>query len=109
MTLPRPLLALLALSACQQATPKPQPTGPDISAQVVALPRVQREITLFRAIRDAGQDCQDLTTTKRLPPVGGNPAWLVTCRPTSYWVVAIARDGTALVTDARTAAGGPAR
>lgn len=87
------------------ATAAAAPVGDDTLARMAALPPRQRDGVLFRAIRDAGHDCQEVTETKAQPPGDGTIGWLATCDRAEQWLVTIDRSGTATVLDARAAAG----
>ena len=77
-------LAAVLTAACHQ--PAPGNTAASGSAtgnaltQLNALPPAQRQLVLFRAIRDAGQDCQDINRVERLADQDGRATWRVTCR-----------------------------
>lgn len=103
-----PMLALLA--ACGPAPDAaPATAAPDANgyaAKVAALPVRLRAGVLLRAIRDAGQDCQQVTEAERapgqpIPQPAGRAAWVATCDDHRQWVVVVADDGTATVADAR--------
>ena len=98
-------LSLLALAGCHSAapgndaSPANAATGNETAA-MLALPKAQQDIVLFRAIRDAGQDCQDLRDAKRLDDLDGKPTWFVTCDRNRHWLIAMGPGGIAEVTDA---------
>lgn len=95
---------LLMLGACQQRSnegstvPEPVATAGNYVARVEALGERQRFGVLFRAVRDAGQDCQELTDATETKTSDGRPAWIVTCDARTRWTVVLSNDGTALVT-----------
>lgn len=102
-----PVAALmLALAACtgpaadNAAAPAAAATG-NALAGMAALNPAQLDMVLFRAVRDAGQDCQDVTRSERLPDQAGGGLWRVTCRGGGQFAVAIGRDGNATVTAPR--------
>jgi hypothetical protein len=94
--------ALLVLGACQQPSDAPEPppiaTVGNYVARVEALGERQRFGVLFRAVRDAGQDCQELTDATSTTTTDRRPAWIVTCDARTRWTVVLSNDGTALVT-----------
>lgn len=96
----------LALAACEQqpAPPKPAPVEHGYIARVAALTPREREGVLFRAIQSGGgAACQGVKQVENLPKTPqGQPAWRVTCDDGYQWAVALADDGTATVTGART-------
>lgn len=96
---------LLVLAACEQAERTPAATDGtaaavpgDTLARIAALPPGQLRIVLFRAIRDAGEECQGLTTVQPGPASAGRATWRATCRGAATWMVAIGNDGIAQVT-----------
>ena len=100
------LAPLVLLAACGQPAPSPAPTATapasnGYGAKVAALPEKQRAGVLMRAIRDAGQNCQQVVEATAAGAAGAPPAWVATCDDKRQWVVAIADDGTATVADAR--------
>lgn len=103
----RALLLLPLLAACDSGaatnTAAPAAAAPqeDYVARVRALPEGQRNGVLFRAIRDGGRECQGVTRSE----AAAEAAWVATCDDGGQWVVALARDGTATVTNAREMAG----
>lgn len=74
--------------------------GDNYVATVDALPEGQRNGVLFRAIRDAGQDCQSITGTRRIDDQPGVSGWAVVCDGRTGWAVALKPDGTAVVSKA---------
>ncbi|MBW6528076.1 hypothetical protein KZ813_14630 [Sphingomonas sp. RHCKR7] len=105
---PLVLPALLALAGCggsetaNQATAAPRG---DYVAKMQALNEKERNVALFRAIRDAGRTCQQVERSVATDPVAGKAAWVATCDDRSAWLVTLSDDGTATVTDARAIAG----
>lgn len=99
------VLLAAALGGCTdpapQRDPAPRPTA-DAAAQVAALPAGQRNAVLFRAIRDAGRDCQRVDSAEAAPTVAPG-AWIATCDNGGQWLVTLGADGTATI------AGGAAR
>ncbi len=96
------LAPALLLAACGQpsatapaASATPDPNG--YAAKVAALSAPLRAGVMLRAIRDAGQQCQQVTEAKAAPGASP-PAWIATCTDGKQWVVGIADDGTASVT-----------
>ena len=100
-------LAALALPLASCGAEADQPAGSaatpplDETAQRVrALPPGQRDGVLLRAIRDAGQDCQQVTQSEAIDDVAGAPAYAATCDNRGLWVVAFNPGGIATVTKA---------
>jgi hypothetical protein len=98
------LLALLA--ACGQApsqnaeaVTQPAPDGGYANA-MRAMPDGQRNATLYRAIADAGRDCQQVDRSEEAGAVNGKPAWTATCHNGATWIVVIGENGMATVTNA---------
>lgn len=78
--------AALALVACGQTdTPAPHATPTPTAADHVLMNRIaemapgQRDALLFRAIRDARQECQGIEASARIDDVDGRPAWSAQC------------------------------
>jgi hypothetical protein len=99
-----PMLALpLALAACGDPAPQnvaaPVPQAPSaFQNQVAALDDGPRNAVFIRAIRDAGQDCQQVTKSEaKGDGPGGDPLWHATCSGGATYGVLIGRDGTATV------------
>lgn len=98
-------LLLLALAACDKpAEPAPAPVnaadaGVDYLAKIAALPPGQQQLVVYRAIRDAQQECQNITANEKQPDdARGRAVWRVTCRGGVQYSVSIGRDGIANVT-----------
>jgi len=108
-SLPTILLPLAMLSACggtatttadNAATANAAQAAPDggYAARVTALTPRLRQGVFLRAIRDAGEQCQEVTDESAIAPIDGKPAWAATCDKSTQWVISIDRTGTALVT-----------
>ncbi len=98
----RPLFGLIAaaiaVAACNRADPPPPAPAAPVVDPLAALPAVQRDATLFRAIRDAGQPCQTVTAATPVKAPGtGAPAYLATCEDGGRWQITIGRNGGATV------------
>lgn len=89
-------LLLLIAGACDGGvTPQPgQPADGGYAAKVKAMPAGQRDAVLIRAIRDARQDCQHVTSSAP----AGEGAWDARCDDGRVWRIAIGEDGAAQVT-----------
>ena len=98
------LAAAVTLAGCGSGggqAPADTAAAPDnYVAQVRALPAGQRDGVLLRAIRDAGRDCQQVTSSQAIPNIAGAPAWAATCTGGGVWVVAFNPGGVATVTSA---------
>jgi len=98
-----PLLLVAPLAACGQPSAPAAPANATSGetgyiARVEALPQGQLRGVLFRAIRDGGSTCPQLTGFERIAPVAGRPAWNATCSDRGRWRVILSDDGTASVT-----------
>jgi hypothetical protein len=107
--LPLALPAVLTLAGCGGGETANQaaavaPRG-DYVAKMQALNEKERNVALFRAIRDAGRSCQRVERSVATDPIAGKAAWVASCDDASAWLVTLADDGTATVTDARAIAG----
>lgn len=109
LILPAALTLVLAPTACGRV---PEASGNaaigehGYIARVQALPPRQRDGVLFRAIQQGGGAvCQNVAQVETMPATrAGQPVWRVTCSEGSQWAVALADDGTAVITGARDAA-----
>jgi hypothetical protein len=107
------LVAALALAGCGKpapdatVTPAASPAGGTAAGHyvetVTALPEGQRRGVLFRAIVDAGHDCQSIVDSRREDAVKGQAAWSARCADGAVWLVALGDDGVAQVSQARPA------
>ncbi len=106
---PLALPALLALAGCGGADTADQATAAaprgDYVAKMQALNEKERNVALFRAIRDAGRSCQQVDRSVPTDPVAGKAAWVATCDDQSAWLITLDDSGTATVTDVRAIAG----
>ena len=71
--------------------------GQNYSAVVAGLDPAARKGVLFRAIRDAGLTCQQVTEVDDQPPINGAPVWRARCDNGNYHLVQVTPDGTATV------------
>lgn len=96
-----PMLSFLLLAAaCSRPTPAPEnvvAVGNAVAA-IERLPRGEQEAVLFRAVRDAGLPCQQLTDVARQPDEHGRPLWRVRCDDGQFHLVEIGANGMATVT-----------
>ena len=72
--------------------------GTDYVAQIGNMAEPVRRATFLRAIRDAGQECQEVVDAKAADAVDGNASWGVRCEDGRGWLINIAPDGNAKVT-----------
>ena len=94
------MIALLALAtaACGGSGPQPNErsvnrvTAEASGARIAALPEPQRNATFYRAIHDAGLDCQDVTGSVAAEPYHGMPVWTATCRGGGHWTLVVGPD-----------------
>jgi hypothetical protein len=100
----------LVLAGCNKA-PSEKPannaaaanaSGPkvDYVAEIRAMDPPLRRGTFLRAIRDAGQPCQEVRKEYETEPVGGQASWSAECDNGAQWIVIVQRDGNAKVTNA---------
>lgn len=68
--------------------------------RIRALPEAQRLAVLYRAIHDAGQDCQVVTSAMGAGTYRGLPVWRANCRGGGVWTIVIADNGVAQVLNA---------
>ncbi|WP_156460784.1 hypothetical protein [Sphingomonas sp. Leaf339] len=101
-------LPLLMLAACDSGTTattsvaNTATAAPDggYAARIKTLSPRLRSGVFLRAIRDAGEECQEVTREFAIAPIENRPAWGVVCDKTNPWVVSIDPNGTAMVTKA---------
>lgn len=99
-----PLLLISLLAACSSRSADPAANsaqvagnGQDFAAAVAKLPPGQQRGVFFRAVRDAGLPCQDITDVQRFPDEHGVSTWRVECDDHSQQLIEIKKDGTATV------------
>lgn len=99
-------IALAGLTACGDPAPKPT-AAPDpaavqadaaLIARITALPPGQLDIVLFRAIRDARQECQGIAASRRIDDQNGRPAWSAQCDRGGQFLLVLQPDGQMTVT-----------
>ncbi len=105
-------LPLLMLAACGTGEPATEAAGntvdntaaaaPDggYAARITALSPRLRQGVFLRAIRDAGEECQEVTEEYGIAAIEGKPAWAATCDRSTRWVITIDKSGTAIVSKA---------
>lgn len=106
---------LLMLAACGTGSPAADVTGNaateasgnaaaatdgGYAQRIEALSPRLRQGVFLRAIRDGGEECQEVTEEYGIAAIEGKPAWAVTCDRSTRWVIAIDKTGTAIVTKA---------
>ncbi|MCW6530176.1 hypothetical protein NED98_07950 [Sphingomonas sp. MMSM20] len=92
-----PVLIAVLLAACSHPLPSAETKGHDNvegAAKFEHLKAWDREGVLFRAVRDAGWSCQQITEEAAVARNHGNPVWRVRCEDKQYYLVEIAKDGT---------------
>lgn len=72
----------------------------DYVAEIRGMSPPLRRGTFLRAIRDAGQPCQEVRKEYETEPVGGQASWSAECENGAQWIVIVQRDGNAKVTNA---------
>ena len=106
----RRLIAAMALaaSACG-SEPARQPQEPVVNQgaaaqsfqeRILALPEPQRLAVFANAIRDSGEDCQQVTRAAPGGTYRGLPVWRATCRGGGIWTIVITDNGGAQVVNA---------
>ncbi|ARS27865.1 hypothetical protein [Sphingomonas sp. KC8] len=105
----RPIFAAamlaLPLAGCGSGTPD---TGAanitvpavDYAERIRAMGDNERNAVLYRAIDDAGRDCQQVTSSSAIDAINGAPAWVATCEDGGRWTIILGKDGIAQVTNA---------
>jgi hypothetical protein len=111
-----PLAAALALAtaACGGGAPTPNQANQAPSANVAAsaqasgariaaLPDGERKGTFYRAIHDAGMDCQQVDSSRAAGSYHGLPVWSADCRGGGHWTLVIGNGDIVQVLDANQA------
>ena len=96
----------LALAGCggetaREANRADADESVDVANQLAALSDGQRNAVFIRAIRDSGEDCQQVESSVRAGEYQGRPVWSAQCAGGASWTIVVTRDGTAqLINDA---------
>jgi hypothetical protein len=104
-----PALAGLVLAGCQPGGEQndaanaaaAEPAGANsasagnVQARVIAMSDRQRNVVFIRALLDAGINCQEVTSSERLPDRDGKPLWRANCSGGTAHMISITPDGTA--------------
>lgn len=101
MKIPMSASLALALAACGQPAPQQNAAAPvptpaveiDYLKRINALPPKQRDVVFYRALDDAGGDCQAISSSEPRAPVQGRPAWTAHCEDGRDWVVILQANG----------------
>lgn len=101
MKIPTSASLALALAACGQPAPQQNAAAPaptpaaetDYLKRINALPPKQRDVVFYRALDDAGSDCQAISGSEPRAPVQGLPAWTAHCEDGRDWVVILQPNG----------------
>lgn len=96
------LALALALAGCEDGAPEPETTNivvpeGDYQQALQAMPAVQRNTAFFRAIRDAGRECEDVRGSVAGGELQGRPTWTVSCVNGTDWLIIVGRDGVVQV------------
>src|ERR1043166_5012217 len=115
MRFPYAALLALVLAACgdngplrnetanQAAAANQAVSAQATGARIAALPEPAREAVFYRAIHDAGMDCQDVTASAPGGLYHGLPVWNATCRGGGHWTLVIGNDEMVQVLNANEA------
>lgn len=71
-----------------------------VGEQIAALPESERNAIFIRAIRDAGQECQLITSSRTGSSYRGMPTWDAACLNGRHRTLFIAEDATAQMLNA---------
>ena len=74
-----------------------------MGARIAALPEAQRLATFYRAIHDAGMDCQQVVAATPGGAYRGMPVWNARCRGGGHWTLVIGSGGTVQILNANEA------
>lgn len=92
-------LILALLSGCHQPVSQQNSaasaatTEDDYLQRINRLPQKQRDAVFYRAIDDAGFDCQSVKGSEAREAVQGYPAWVAHCSDGRDWVVVLEKSG----------------
>lgn len=95
-------MIFLAAAACdgdaepRKVKPVSVPEG-GYKQRIDALPAGQRDALFLRAIRDAGQECQQVVGSAYNGVHFGMPSWAARCSDGADWLVMLAKGGIAHV------------
>ena len=89
-------LALAACGAPASDEAASSNSSVDYVAEVLGLPDAQLRAVLFRAVRDAGLECQGVDAAERVGAEDGRPQWRARCTDGTQHLVTVDRSGTAL-------------
>lgn len=123
MRIPLAALLLLATASCggntprqnettnqaQNGTDNPAPTtnaaatAQETGARIAALPEAERNATFYRAIHDAGMDCQQVTASQAAGAYQGLPVWNATCDDGGHWTLVVGNNDIVQVLNANEA------
>ncbi len=95
------MLGMAAMAGCDPGV-KPADAPPTKTIQAMkgrldALTPKQRDAVFLRAIRDAGQPCQDVIGSAYNGITFDRPSWAARCEDGQDWLVMIEASGRALV------------
>lgn len=109
-----PALMFLALAGCRQSqspgnsAASAASTQDDYLKRINALPQKQRDTVFYRAIDDAGFECQGVKASEARPAVRGYPAWVAHCIDGRDWIVILEKNGLVQVATPAQLRGEPA-
>jgi len=72
--------------------------------RILALPEPQRLAVFANAIRDSGQDCQEVDSAEAGGTYRDLPVWRARCRGGTVWTIVVGNDGVASVLNPNEAA-----
>ncbi len=95
------VLFALAMGACDRTSHETSHSrgnkGANSAAEVPTLDPRQRDVVLFRAIRDAGLACQDIIRAEQIEDMTRKPTWRARCEDGASHLIIINADRTATV------------
>ena len=97
-----PLISAALIAGCGEEPPVPSRADTAAAlaqqkARIDALAEGQRNAVFLRAIRDGGQDCQQVLGSAYNGDQFGRPAWTARCSDGRDWTVMVEANGRALV------------